>query len=88
MISGPAWARPQAARSPARMAARIGSAVTGTTVTERFGDAEDAPVELEAATAAVPGPVAHEWIEGTGHGFGGRDVRVVQRIAGWAPSLL
>ena len=33
------------------------------------------PAELEAATAAIPGPVTHVWIEGAGHEVKGHDRR-------------
>ena len=51
-------------------------------------DAFASPAELEAASAAIPGPVAHEWIEGGDHGLRRRDVQVTQRIAGWAAFFL
>lgn len=51
-------------------------------------DAFGLPAELEAATAAIPGPVTHEWIEGGDHGLRGRDVQVVQRIAAWGAPFL
>jgi predicted alpha/beta-hydrolase family hydrolase len=46
------------------------------------------PAELEAATAAIPGPVSHEWIEGGDHGLRGQNVPVGRRIAGWTGSFL
>lgn len=51
-------------------------------------DAFGTPDELETATAAIPGPVTHEWIEGGNHGLVARNVQVSQRIAGWAASFL
>jgi predicted alpha/beta-hydrolase family hydrolase len=51
-------------------------------------DAFGTPAELESATAAIPGPVTLEWIEGGDHGLGRKFVQVVQRIAGWGASFL
>ena len=42
------------------------------------------PDELEAATAAIPGPVTHVWIEGKGHDLKGRDQRIAEAVARWA----
>lgn len=39
-------------------------------------DAFAAPTELEAATAAIPGPVTHVWIDGADHGLRRKDVQV------------
>jgi len=39
--------------------------------------------ELEAATAAIPGPVTHEWIEGGSHGLRGHDGRVAAVVQRW-----
>ena len=50
-------------------------------------DAFGTAVELEAATAAIPGQVTHVWLEGGAHGLGGRDGEVAQVIAGWAGSI-
>ena len=33
------------------------------------------PAELEAATAAIPAPVTHVWIEGGNHGLRGKEAR-------------
>jgi predicted alpha/beta-hydrolase family hydrolase len=46
-------------------------------------DAFGAPGELTAATAAIPGPVTHEWIEGGDHGLRGRDERVAESVRDW-----
>lgn len=45
------------------------------------------PAEMEAATAAIPGPVTHVWLEGD-HSLRGRNVLVSERIAGWAVRFL
>lgn len=44
-------------------------------------DAFGSPEELEAATAAIPGPVTHVWIEGGDHGLRGRDAVVSAAVA-------
>lgn len=46
-------------------------------------DAFASPDELEAATAAIPGPVTHEWIGGGDHGLRGREAPVAGIVAGW-----
>jgi predicted alpha/beta-hydrolase family hydrolase len=46
-------------------------------------DAFGTPGELEAATAAIPGPVTHEWVEGGSHGLRGADARVREVIQSW-----
>lgn len=53
--------------------------VSGTRDT--FGTVE----ELEAATAAIPGPVTHHWIDGGDHSLRGRDRQVADVVAGWVP---
>ena len=40
------------------------------------GRLRHAGTELEAATAAIPGPVTHHWIEGKDHGMRGADAEV------------
>jgi predicted alpha/beta-hydrolase family hydrolase len=55
--------------------------VSGTS--DAFGTTE----ELEAATAAIPGPVTHVWVEGGNHGLRGRDLEVAEAVAGWAAGL-
>jgi predicted alpha/beta-hydrolase family hydrolase len=50
------------------------------------------PAELEAHTAAIPGPVTHVWIEGAGHEVKDlktdpRQTRVIEAVAGWLKSL-
>src|SRR5690606_303928 len=46
-------------------------------------DAFGSPEELEHHTAAIPGPVTHEWIDGKGHDLRGADAEVAARIAAW-----
>ncbi|HEX6596063.1 MAG TPA: alpha/beta family hydrolase, partial [Acidimicrobiales bacterium] len=43
-------------------------------------DAFGAPEELEEATAAIPGPVTHAWIEGGDHGLRGKDAAVAEIV--------
>jgi uncharacterized protein len=46
-------------------------------------DAFGSPAELEAATAAIPGPVTHRWVEGRDHGMRGADGVVAALVAEW-----
>jgi predicted alpha/beta-hydrolase family hydrolase len=46
---------------------------------DAFGTVE----ELEAATAAIPGPVTHVWIDGGDHGLRRRDAVVADSVAHW-----
>jgi hypothetical protein len=46
-------------------------------------DAFGTPDELEAATASIPGPVTHVWIEGGDHGLRRRDDQVAAAVASW-----
>jgi uncharacterized protein len=46
-------------------------------------DAFGRPEELEAATAAIPGPVTHRWIEGGDHGLRRADKEVAGLVAEW-----
>jgi predicted alpha/beta-hydrolase family hydrolase len=50
-------------------------------------DAFGSPEELQAHTAAIPGPVTHEWIDGKGHDLRGADDEVAAVVAGWLRSL-
>jgi uncharacterized protein len=50
---------------------------------DAFGTRE----ELEAATAAIPGPVTHVWIEGGDHGLKGKDDQVVAAVRSWITGL-
>jgi predicted alpha/beta-hydrolase family hydrolase len=45
------------------------------------------PVELEAATAAIPGDVTHVWVDGKGHDLKGADRMVADAVAGWLKAL-
>ena len=45
------------------------------------------PEELQAATAAIPGPVAHVWIDGGSHDLKGADALVASAVAGWLRDL-
>jgi uncharacterized protein len=49
-------------------------------------DAFGAPAELEQHTAAIPGPVTHEWIDGKGHDLKGADARLAEHVAEWLSS--
>jgi hypothetical protein len=42
-----------------------------------------APVELEAHTAAIPGPVTHVWLDGGRHDLKGRDEEIAEVVRGW-----
>jgi uncharacterized protein len=46
------------------------------------------PAELEAATAAVPGPVTHVWLEGKDHSLRGCDARVAEEVSTWLVALV
>lgn len=50
-------------------------------------DAFGRPDELEAATATVPGPVTHVWVDGGDHGLRGRDEDVAAAVAAWVREL-
>jgi len=50
-------------------------------------DAFGSAAELEAATAAIPGPVTHEWIDGADHGLRGRDTQVAAVVGQWLRAL-
>jgi uncharacterized protein len=45
------------------------------------------PDELEAATAMIPGPVTHVWIEGGNHGLKGKDDQVAAAVRSWIAGL-
>jgi predicted alpha/beta-hydrolase family hydrolase len=45
------------------------------------------PDELEAHTAAIPGPVSHVWIDGGRHELKGADATVARAVADWVASL-
>lgn len=46
-------------------------------------DAFATPAELEAATAAIPGPVTHVWIEGGDHGMRRHNRDVARAVRDW-----
>ena len=46
-------------------------------------DAFAAPSELDAAVAAVPGPVTLRFLDGADHGMGRRDEEVAVIVARW-----
>jgi predicted alpha/beta-hydrolase family hydrolase len=50
-------------------------------------DAFGTPDELTAATAAIPGPVSHIWIEGKDHGLRGCDGQVATAVVAWVKGL-
>jgi predicted alpha/beta-hydrolase family hydrolase len=50
-------------------------------------DAFAARDELEHATAAIPGPVTHVWLEGGDHGLRRRDADVAAAVADWVRAL-
>jgi predicted alpha/beta-hydrolase family hydrolase len=43
--------------------------------------------ELQEATASIPGPVTHVWIDGGDHGLRGRDAEVAAAVGDWVRSL-
>ena len=45
------------------------------------------PDELTAATATIPGPVTHEWIDGGRHDLKGADRRIGELVAAWLAGL-
>jgi predicted alpha/beta-hydrolase family hydrolase len=51
-------------------------------------DAFASPEELEAATAAIPGPVTRVWVDGGDHGLRGRDGPVADAVSAWARAAL
>ena len=50
-------------------------------------DAFGSPAELEAATAAIPGPVEHVGLDGGDHSLRGRDAAVAEAAGGWVRRL-
>lgn len=50
-------------------------------------DAFGTPEELTAATAAIPGPVTHEWLDGKDHSLRGCDAQVASLVAAWVTGL-
>jgi len=45
------------------------------------------PDEMEAHTAAIPGPVTHVWIDGGRHDLKGADDEIAATVAGWLRSI-
>jgi uncharacterized protein len=45
------------------------------------------PEELEAATALIPGPVTHVWLEGGDHGLARHHPEVAAAVADWVRDL-
>ena len=41
------------------------------------------PAEMEAHTAAIPGPVTHVWLEGGRHDLKGKDGEIAEVVRGW-----
>jgi predicted alpha/beta-hydrolase family hydrolase len=50
-------------------------------------DAFGSPAELEAATAAIPGPVTHRWIDGKDHALRGVDGAICELALEWVRGL-
>jgi len=50
-------------------------------------DAFGSPAELEAATALIPAPVTHVWLEGKDHGLRGCDATVADEVGRWLVPL-
>lgn len=51
-------------------------------------DAFGTTQELEAAAAAIPGPVTHHWIDGKGHDLRGADQQVTGLVVSWVLDTL
>ncbi len=45
------------------------------------------PAEMEAATATIPGPVTHAWVEGGGHDVSGADDEICAAVTAWLADL-
>lgn len=50
-------------------------------------DAFATPAELEEATAAIPGPVTHVWVDGGDHGLRGGDAEVAAAVRSWLEAV-
>ena len=50
---------------------------------DQFGS----PDELEAATAAIPGPVTHVWLDGGNHGLRGKDAATAAAVRDWLANV-
>jgi predicted alpha/beta-hydrolase family hydrolase len=51
-------------------------------------DAFGTPAELEKATAQIPGPVTHVWLEGRDHSLRGCDQRVSEEVVTWLGAVV
>jgi predicted alpha/beta-hydrolase family hydrolase len=51
-------------------------------------DAFGTPDELTDATAGIPAPVTHVWLEGGDHGLRGRDEKIVAAVGEWIAQIL
>ena len=45
------------------------------------------PAELEAHTAAIPGPVTHVWVDGKGHDLKNQDAAIVDAVQEWLAGM-
>ena len=50
-------------------------------------DAFGTPDELAVATATIPGPVTHVWLDGKGHDLKRADDDVAEAVASWLKGL-
>lgn len=50
-------------------------------------DSFGTPAELEAHTAAIPGPVDHVWVDGKGHDLKGADDVLAAAVSRWVGAL-
>lgn len=50
-------------------------------------DAFGTPDELEAHTAAIPGPVTHRWVDGKDHSLRNSDAAVAAAVVEWLGAL-
>jgi predicted alpha/beta-hydrolase family hydrolase len=50
-------------------------------------DAFGSPAEVEAHTAAIPGPVEHVWLDGKGHDLKGCDQQLAEIVSEWVGRL-
>jgi predicted alpha/beta-hydrolase family hydrolase len=50
-------------------------------------DSFGTPAELEAATATIPGPVTHVWLDGKDHGLRGCDQVIASSVQDWLAAL-
>jgi predicted alpha/beta-hydrolase family hydrolase len=46
-----------------------------------------APAEMEAHTAAIPGPVTHVWLEGGRHDLKGKDGEIAEVVREWLAAV-